>query len=143
MSGSSRAGAGTPRRHPRRRENENVVENAASGRLGRAAGADAEGAAGPGHEPVGGRPGIAGLHPAAGRASRGPLNGFPGALAGVLRHRIGAGWRRLPDTSATGLSDAAKAGEPAYPPWPHFAGPRRELAGGCAPSDPTNGNGAS
>ena len=58
-----------------------------------------------------GRPGIAGVHPAAGRASRGPLNGFPGALAGVLRHRIGAGRRRLSDTSATGLSDAAKAGE--------------------------------
>ena len=45
-----------------------------------------------------------------GRASRGPLNGFPGALAGVLRHRIGGGRRRLSETSATGLSDAAKAG---------------------------------
>ena len=32
--------------------------------------------------------------PAADRASRGPLNGFPGALAGVLRHRIGGGRRR-------------------------------------------------
>ena len=48
-----------------------------------------------------------------------------------------------PRMRRTGLSDAAKAGEPAYPPWPHFACPRRELAGGCAPSDPTNGNGAS
>ena len=90
---------------------------------------------------VHGRPGIAGLHPAAGRASRGPLNGFPGALAGVLRHRIGGGRRRLSETSATGLSDAAKAGEPAYPLGPRFAGPRQGLAGGCAPSDPPNGNG--
>ena len=31
---------------------------------------------------VHGRPGFAGLHPAAGRASRGPLNGFPEARAG-------------------------------------------------------------
>ena len=60
---------------------------------------------------VHGRPGIAGLHPAAGRASRGPLNGFSGALAGVLRHRISGGRQRLSETSATGLSDAAKAGE--------------------------------
>ena len=41
----------------------------------------------------------------------------------------------------TGLSDAAKAGEPAYPLGPRFAGPRQGLAGGCAPSDPPNGNG--
>ena len=70
---------------------------------------------------VHGRPGIAGLHPAAGRASRGPLNGFPGALAGVLRHRIGGGRRRLSETSATGLSDAAKAGERESQPtlWGH------------------------
>ena len=90
-----------------------------------------------------GRPGIAGLHPAAGRASRGPVNGFPGALAGVLRRCIGGGRRRLADASAPGLSNALKAGEPAYPPWPRFARPRRELAGGCAPSDPPNANGAS
>ena len=54
-------------------------------------------------------------------------------------------WRRadgrLSETSATGLSDAAKAGEPAYPLGPRFAGPRQGLAGGCAPSDPPNGNG--
>ena len=49
---------------------------------------------------VHGRLGIAGLHSAAGRASRGPLNGFPGARAGVLRHRIGGGRRRLSDTQA-------------------------------------------
>ena len=77
---------------------------------------------------VHGRPGIAGLHPAARRASRGPLNGFPGALAGVLRHRIGGGRRRLSETSATGLSDAAKAGESAYPLGPRFARPRQGLA---------------
>ena len=41
------------------------------------------------------------------------LNGFPGALAGVLRHRVVGARRRVSDTSATGLSDAAKAGEPA------------------------------
>ncbi len=45
------------------------------------------------------------------------MNGFPGALAGVLRHRIGGGRQRVSDASATGLSDALKAGEPAYPPW--------------------------
>ena len=81
-------------------------------------------------------------HPTADRASRGLLNGLPGALARVLRHRIGGGRRRVSDTSATGLSDAAKAGEPAYPPWPHFACPPEGLAGGRAPSDPRNGNGA-
>ena len=71
------------------------------------------------------------------------LNGFPGALAGVLRHRVVGARRRVSDTSATGLSDAAKAGEPAYPLGPRFAGPRQGLAGGCAPSDPPNGNGTS
>ena len=85
---------------------------------------------------VHGRPGIAGLHPAAGRASRCPVNGFPGALAGVLRHRIGGGRRRLSETSATGLSDAAKAGEPVYPLGPRFARPRQGLARGSAPSIP-------
>ena len=71
------------------------------------------------------------------------LNGFPGALAVVLRHCIGGSRRRVSDTSAMGLSDACLGGEPAYPPWPHFACPRRELAGGCAPCDPPNANGAS
>ena len=42
-----------------------------------------------------------------------------------------------------GLSDAAKAGEPAYPLGPRFAGPRQGLARGCAPYDPPNGNGTS
>ena len=79
--------------------------------------------------------------PAALREAR--LNGFPGALAGVLRHRMGAGWRRLRDTSAAGLLDAAKAGEPAYSLGPHSVRPRQRLAGGCAPSDPRNAIGAS
>ena len=92
---------------------------------------------------VHGRPGIAGLHLAAGRASRGPLNGFPEARAGGLRHRIGGGGRGVSDTSAPGLSDAAKGGEPAYSLGPHSVRPRRRLAGGFAPSDPHIANGAS
>ena len=40
-----------------------------------------------------------------------------------------------------GLSIAPKVGEPAYPLGPRFAGPRQGLAGGCAPSNPPNGNG--
>ena len=35
------------------------------------------------------------------------LNGFPGALAEVLRHRVDAGSRRLRDTSAADLSGTA------------------------------------
>ena len=92
---------------------------------------------------VHGRPGVAGLHPAIDPASRGLLNGFAGALAAVLRHRIGGGRRRHHDTPPTGLSDACLGGEPGYPPWPRFARPRRELAGGCAPCDPPIANGAS
>ncbi len=48
-----------------------------------------------------------------------------------------------PRLRRTGLSAAPKAGEPAYPLGPRFAGPRQGLAGGCAPSDPPNGNGTS
>ena len=44
-------------------------------------------------------------------------------------------------TRPTGLSDTAKAGKPAYPPWPHSVCLPEGLAGGCAPSDPRNGNG--
>ena len=62
---------------------------------------------------------------------------------GVLRHRIGGGRLLVSDASPTGLSDACLGGEPAYPPWPRFARPRRELAGGCAPCDPPIANGAS
>ena len=57
----------------------------------------------------------------------------------------GPTWRAVPERPRlrrSGLSDAANAGEPAYPPWPHFACPPEGLAGGCAPSDPRNGNGA-
>ena len=79
--------------------------------------------------------------PAARCAAR--LNGFPGALTVVPRHRIANRRRRVSDTSATGLSDACLGGKPGYPPWPRFARPRRELAGGCAPSDPPIANGAS
>ena len=42
------------------------------------------------------------------------MNGFPEALAEVLRHRVGAGRRHLRDTSPTGMSDPAKVGKPAY-----------------------------
>ena len=66
------------------------------------------------------------------------LNGFPEALAVVSRHRNAGRRRRVSDTSSTGVSDAAKAGEPAYPWGPHSVRPRRRLAGGCAPSDPTS-----
>ncbi len=71
------------------------------------------------------------------------LNGFAEALAVVRRHCIGCSRRRVSDASPTGSSDACLGGEPAYPPWPRFARPRRELAGGCAPCDPPIANGAS
>ena len=41
------------------------------------------------------------------------------------------------------LSGTLKVRKPAYPLGPRFAGPRQGLAGGCAPSDPPNGNGIS
>ena len=46
-----------------------------------------------------------------------------------------------PRLRRTGLLAAPKAGEPAYPLGPRFAGPRQGLAEGCAPSNPPNGNG--
>ena len=61
------------------------------------------------------------------------LNGLPGALAVVRRHCIGGSRRRVSDTSPTGLSDATKVGEPAYPLGPRFAGPRAEAGGGLYP----------
>ena len=77
------------------------------------------------------------------------LNGFPGALAevcrpgiGGVRRRLAGRRRRVSDTSAPGLSDAAIAGKPAYSLGPHSVSPLRRLAGGRAPSDPRNGNGA-
>ncbi len=74
--------------------------------------------------------------------------GGPVDRAGVCRrgHPLGRGstskgpMRRVeperPRLLPTGLLDAAKAGEPAYSLGPRFAGPRRRLAGGRAPSDP-------
>ena len=70
------------------------------------------------------------------------LNGFPGALAQVPRHRFDGGGRRVPDAAPKGGSDAAYVAEPAYPPWPHSVCLPEGLAGGCAPCDPRNGNGA-
>ena len=70
------------------------------------------------------------------------LNGFPEALAQVRRHRIGGGRRRVPDAAPTGSLDARFVVEPAYSLGPHSVSPLRRLAGGCAPSDPPNGNGA-
>ena len=70
------------------------------------------------------------------------LNGFPGALAEVRRHRVGGGVRRVPDAAPTGFSDARFVIQPAYPLGPHSVSPLRRLAGGCAPSDPRTGNGA-
>ena len=70
------------------------------------------------------------------------LNGFPGTLAEVLRHRVGGGGRRVSDAAPRGFSDARFVIQPAYPPWPHSVCLPEGLAGGCAPSDPRNGNGA-
>ena len=70
------------------------------------------------------------------------LNGFLEALAGVRRHGIGGGRHRVPDAAPTGFSDARFVLQPAYSLWPHSVSPLRRLAGGLAPSDPGNGNGA-
>ena len=51
--------------------------------------------------------------PAAFREVR--LNGFPGAVVEVRRHRIGGARRRLPDAVPTGVFGAAKVAQPAYP----------------------------
>ena len=63
---------------------------------------------------------------------RGPLTGFV-ALAAVRRHRISGGHRRVSDTSATGLSDALKTGDPGYPL--SYNGGWRG-GGFCSPFDP-------
>jgi len=70
------------------------------------------------------------------------LNGFPGALVEVRRHRICGGGRRVPDTAPTAVFGASKVVQPAYPPWPHSVCLPEGLAGGSAPCDPRNGNGA-
>ena len=43
------------------------------------------------------------------------LNGSPGALAEVSRHRCDGGGRRVPDAAPKAVSDAANAVKPAYP----------------------------
>jgi len=43
------------------------------------------------------------------------LNGFPGALSEVSRHRRDGGGRRVPAAAPKGRSDAAYVGQPAYP----------------------------
>ena len=70
------------------------------------------------------------------------LNGFPEALAQVRRHRIGGSRRRVPDAAPTGSLDARFVDQPAYSLGPHSVSPLRRLAGGCAPCDPPNANGA-
>ena len=78
----------------------------------------------------------------------GRLNGFPGALAKVFRHRIGGG-RRVPDAVPAGSFCAANGREPAYPRYNPGAGegrcpfdPRQTRApldgagGGVAPLPP-------
>ena len=49
------------------------------------------------------------------RLRRARLNGFPGVLAEVYRHRVGGGGRRVPDAVPTGSFGAANVREPAYP----------------------------
>ena len=75
------------------------------------------------------------------RLREGRLNGLPEAFAEVLRHRIGGGIR-VAEAAPTGALDARFVVEPAYSLGPHSVSPLRRLAGGCAPSDPRNGNGA-
>ena len=70
------------------------------------------------------------------------LSGLPGVLAVVRRHYIGGSRRRVSDTSPAGLLDASNEVEPVYPLGPHSVSPLRRLAGGRAPCDPRNGNGA-
>ncbi|MXX36025.1 MAG: hypothetical protein F4Z50_14895 [Gemmatimonadetes bacterium] len=58
------------------------------------------------------------------------LNGFPRALAEVLRHRIGGGHRRVVDAAPTGVLDARFVVQPAYPGYNPGAGE------GLRPFDP-------
>ena len=66
--------------------------------------------------------------PAARREVR--LNGFPEALAEVLRHRFGGGGRRVPGAAPTAVFGASKVGQPAYPGYNPGAGE------GLRPFDP-------
>ena len=85
--------------------------------------------------------------PAAPREVR--LNGFPGRVAEVPRHRFDGGGRRIPGAAPTGVFGAAKVREPAYPRYNRGAGegrcpfdPRQTRApvdgagGGVAPLPP-------
>ena len=76
--------------------------------------------------------------PPSGRASRGPSDRVPRSAGGGAPPPHRRPTTTVSDTSPTGLSDAAKGVKPAYPPWPHSVRPRRRLAGGRAPSDPTS-----
>ncbi len=49
------------------------------------------------------------------RLSHARLNGCQGALAEVLLHGVGGCGRRVPDAAPTGVFDAAKVVQPAYP----------------------------
>ena len=49
------------------------------------------------------------------RLSHARLNGCQGALAEVLLHGVGCCGRRVPDAAPTGVFDAAKVVQPAYP----------------------------
>ena len=64
----------------------------------------------------------------------------------VEPHKAGSSMYGYGDFDGPGLHALVdemvrRTGEPAYPLGPRFAGPRQGLAGGCAPSDPPNGNG--
>ena len=85
--------------------------------------------------------------PAAPREVR--LNGFPGPVAEVPRHRFDGGGRRIPGAVPTGVFGAAKVREPEYPRYNRGAGegrcpfdPRQTRApldgagGGVAPLPP-------
>ena len=61
--------------------------------------------------------------PAAPREVR--LNGFPGALAEVLRHRCDGDGRRVLDAAPKGVFGASKVGQPAYPRYTRGAGEGR------------------
>ena len=77
-----------------------------------------------------------------------PIQADPARLG--CRHGRVSAWRtpmrRVEPARArarsTGSLGAAKVGEPAHPLGPRSASPRQGLAGGRAPSDPYNGNGA-
>ena len=70
-----------------------------------------------------------------GRVSRRKLKRSPGRVSRSKRPMRQSEPER-PWPLRTGMSITAKAGEPAYPPWPHSVCLPEGLAGGCAPCDP-------